>query len=84
MSNIFSFSIKNNFSSQFVWVWVKVYFPLENLTNDFHTSLLDSFAETLWTIENKNVSSTNNWVFDDRLSMVAEMGHRQTKYFQYV
>ena len=84
MSNIFSFSIKNNFSSQFVWVWVKVYFPLENPTNDFHTSLLDSFAETLWTIENKNVSSTNDWVFDDRLSMVAEMGHRQTKYFQYV
>ena len=75
MSNIFSFSIKNNFSNLFVWVSFKVHFPLENPANDFHTSLLDSFAETLWTIENKNVSSTNNWVFDDRLSMVAEMGH---------
>lgn len=75
MSNIFSFSIKNNFSNLFVWVSFKVHFPLENPANDFHTSLLDSFAETLWTIENKNVSSTNNWVFDDRLSVVAEMGH---------
>ena len=68
MSNILSFSTKNNFSGMFAWVWLKFIFHWKGHFMILHKSLFDTLAEMLWIIENKDVSSTNNWVFDDGLS----------------
>ena len=70
MSNFLSFSTKNNYLGLFGCVWVKADFPLESSFNDSMQIIIQSNQKSvnLWITKNKDMSSANNFTFDDRPS----------------